>query len=132
MRSARAGSNSSLGPPVRCTIVHSNPCEDPHEATILLIMHDRSSHQRSTSPLKALAHEVRTRRLELGLRQAEVADLAGCSPRFVHTVEQGKPSLRLDKLLDVLRVLGLGLMVVPGQGGIRGPLKASPDHADQT
>lgn len=68
--------------------------------------------------VRALGEAVRQRRLELGLRQSELAELAGCSQRFVHTVEQGKPSLRLDKLLDLLRVLGLGLSVVPGRGQI--------------
>jgi y4mF family transcriptional regulator len=72
-----------------------------------------------------LGASVRARRQELGLRQVEVAELAGCSQRFVHTLEQGKPSLRLDKILDVLEVLGLGLMVVPGRGGIRGAGGAS-------
>lgn len=67
----------------------------------------------------ALAQAVRVRREELGLRQAEVADLAGCSQRFVHTVEHGKASLRLDKVLDVLEVLGLALAVTPGRGEIR-------------
>lgn len=65
-----------------------------------------------------LAEAVRARREELGLRQAEVADLAGCSQRFLHTVEHGKASLRLDKVLDVLAVLGLGLHVGPGRGEI--------------
>lgn len=73
--------------------------------------------------LTPLAKAVRARRSELGLRQAEVAELAGCSQRFVHTVEQGKPSLRLDKLLDVLKVLGLGLAVVPGRGEIGRPVE---------
>ena len=63
-----------------------------------------------------LAEAVRQRRTELGLRQADLAQLAGCSRRFVHTLEQGKSTLRLDKLLDVLEVLGLGLSVVPGRG----------------
>lgn len=66
-----------------------------------------------------LAEAVRRRRDELGLRQTEVADLAGCSYRFVHTVEHGKTSLRLDKVLDVLEVLGLDLAVVPGSGRVR-------------
>jgi len=58
---------------------------------------------------------VRARREELGLTQVELAELAGCSTRFVHTVEAAKPSLRLDKLADVLEVLGLDLVVVgPG------------------
>jgi len=70
------------------------------------------------SRVRALAAAARRRRAELDLRQAEVADLAGCSARFLHTLEHGKPSLRLDKVLDVLEVLGLGLAVVPGRGRI--------------
>lgn len=81
--------------------------------------------------ISALAQAVRVRREELGLRQAELADLAGCSQRFVHTVEHGKASLRLDKVLDVLKVLGLGLAVVPGRGdmmsGAEKGAGASPD-----
>lgn len=73
---------------------------------------------RPESGLSALARAVRARREELGLRQAELADLAGCSQRFVHTVEHGKASLRLDKVLNVLEVLGLGLEVVPGRGEV--------------
>jgi len=68
--------------------------------------------------VRELAAAVRRRRAELGLRQTEVADLAGCSARFLHTLEHGKTSLRLDKVLDVLEVLGLGLDVVPGRGRI--------------
>jgi hypothetical protein len=49
-----------------------------------------------------------------------LADLAGCSERFVHTVEHGKASLRLDKLLDVLEVLGFDLQVTAGGGRIGG------------
>lgn len=73
------------------------------------------------SRVRALAAAVRRRRAELDLRQAEVADLAGCSARFLHTLEHGKPSLRLDKVLDVLEVLGLGMAVVPGRGRIASP-----------
>ena len=71
--------------------------------------------------LAVLAEVVRGRREELGLRQSELADLAGCSPRFVHTMEHGKASLRLDKVLDVLEVLGLDLLVAPDQGLRHGP-----------
>ncbi|GEM_PF-1404403 len=66
-----------------------------------------------------LSEVVRRRREDLGLKQAEVADLAGCSTRFVHTLENGKPTLRMDKILDVLEVLGLDLLVGPGRGRIR-------------
>ncbi|MCK6506742.1 type II toxin-antitoxin system Y4mF family antitoxin [Myxococcota bacterium] len=66
----------------------------------------------------ALGHAVRARRLRLGLRQDELAELAGCSARFVHTVEAGKETLRLDKLLDLLAALGLGLVVRLGAAGL--------------
>jgi HTH-type transcriptional regulator / antitoxin HipB len=62
---------------------------------------------------------VRRRRLELGLRQDELAALAGVSPRFVHTLEQSKPTVRLDKMLAVLGQLGLDLVVEPGSGIVR-------------
>jgi HTH-type transcriptional regulator/antitoxin HipB len=54
------------------------------------------------------------------LRQDELAALAGVSPRFVHTVEQSKPTVRLDKVLAVLRQLGLDLVLEPGTGAVRG------------
>lgn len=63
----------------------------------------------------ALAATVSLRREELDLRQAELAELAGCSTRFVHAIETGKPTLQLDKLLSVLRVLGLHLALERGQ-----------------
>ncbi len=66
-----------------------------------------------------LAQMVRQRRAELGLSQTDLSDLAGASRRFVHALEHGKPSVRLDKLLDVLEALGLDLVVTPGRGRIR-------------
>ena len=68
--------------------------------------------------LEPLAAAARTRRRALKLRQGEVADLAGCSERFVYTLEKGKGSLRFDKVLDVLDVLGLGLEVGIGAAGV--------------
>jgi y4mF family transcriptional regulator len=62
---------------------------------------------------------VRKRRLELGLHQDELAALADVSTRFIHTLEQGKPTLRLDKVLAVLRQLGLDLVLEPGTGRVR-------------
>jgi y4mF family transcriptional regulator len=74
-------------------------------------------HDRADSA-KDLSSAVRRRRKEFRLRQADLAALAGCSTRFVEQVEAGKPSLRLDKLLDVLGVLGLELVVRPGSTGV--------------
>lgn len=78
-------------------------------------MIDRAS---TDARLSLLARAVRARRRHLNLRQAELADLAQCSPRFVHMLEQGKPTVRLNKLLGVLEVLGLGMTLRPGNGDI--------------
>jgi y4mF family transcriptional regulator len=68
----------------------------------------------------ALAAAVRARRKELGLRQEELADLAGVSERFVFAVESGKASVRLDKLMDLLGALGLHLQLQRGRAeGVR-------------
>lgn len=54
---------------------------------------------------------VRERRRELGLRQDELAALAGVATRSVHAVEASKPTVRLDVLTAVLGVLGLDLVI---------------------
>jgi HTH-type transcriptional regulator/antitoxin HipB len=69
--------------------------------------------------MSALSTGVRARRRELRLRQADVADLAGVSTRFVEHLEAGKPSLQLDKVLAVLAVLGLEVVLRPGAAGLR-------------
>ncbi len=61
------------------------------------------------APLHTLSARVRDRRKALRLTQDDLADLAGCSPRFVRALESGKATARLDKLLDVLDALGLEL-----------------------
>jgi HTH-type transcriptional regulator / antitoxin HipB len=70
------------------------------------------------SRLADLAMLIRSRREDFGLRQDELADLAGCSTRFISMAEHAKPTLQIDKLLDVLAVLGLELVVRPGHGTI--------------
>lgn len=67
----------------------------------------------------ALGQAIRARRKSLKLTQIDLSRLAGCGPDFVYDVEVGKPSLRLDKLLDVLAVLGLELIVAQGKGVLR-------------
>ncbi|MBB5869588.1 y4mF family transcriptional regulator [Allocatelliglobosispora scoriae] len=75
-------------------------------------LHDRASR------VAALAIAVRARREELGLRQDQLAELAECSARFVHSMENAKETMRLDKMLDVLEVLGFTLELQPGPGGL--------------
>ncbi len=68
--------------------------------------------------VEQLAEQVRALRRAHRLRQDEVADVAGVSLSFVRDLEAGKPGLRLDRLLEVLDVLGLALAIVPA--GSRG------------
>jgi HTH-type transcriptional regulator / antitoxin HipB len=74
----------------------------------------RSDGSDDTAWPQALAIAVRTRRKHLGLTQRELSALAGCGPVFIYDLETGKASLRLDKVLDVLHVLGLQLALEPG------------------
>ena len=63
----------------------------------------------SDSRAVQLAEVAVARRKELHLTQDILADLAGCSPRFIRAFEQGKATARLDKVIDVLDALGLQL-----------------------
>ncbi|MCW2955900.1 MAG: transcriptional regulator [Thermoleophilia bacterium] len=50
---------------------------------------------------------IREERRRQGLRQADLALLAGSGERFVREVEQGKDTVRAGQLLEVLRALGI-------------------------
>jgi y4mF family transcriptional regulator len=69
--------------------------------------------ERGSEPFSAA---IRSRRRQLRLRQDELADLAGVSERFVHSLENGKPSVQLDKVVAVLSALGLHLELHRGGG----------------
>lgn len=45
-------------------------------------------------------------RMAAGLTQVELATRSGVGLRFVRDVEQGKPTLRLDKVNQVLALFG--------------------------
>ena len=62
---------------------------------------------------KEIGQAIRERRRALRLTQAGLAELALCSKPTIIAAEQGKATLRLDKLLAILAVLGLALGVVP-------------------
>ena len=69
--------------------------------------------------MATLARAIRARRKALRLTQIDLSRLAGCGPDFVYDVEAGKATLRLDKLLDLLAVLGLSLVVSQGREVLR-------------
>jgi len=49
---------------------------------------------------------VKSRREQLDLTQQELAERAGVGLRFIRDLEQGKQSLRLDKVNHVLALFG--------------------------
>ncbi|MCB6720639.1 helix-turn-helix domain-containing protein [Bacteroides fragilis] len=50
---------------------------------------------------------------ETGLTQVDLSEKAGVGLRFVRELEQGKESLRLDKVNQVLSLFGSQVGVVP-------------------
>lgn len=63
-------------------------------------------------PDRGVGADVRRRRRDLALTQEALAELAGCSSRFVRALETGKGTVRLDKVTAVLDALGLELRLV--------------------
>ncbi|AUA56294.1 transcriptional regulator, y4mF family [Achromobacter spanius] len=60
-----------------------------------------------------LGELVKAVRRDQGLLQADLAGLSGSGNRFVGDLERGKPTLQLQKVLDMLDLLGLEVQVVP-------------------
>lgn len=56
---------------------------------------------------------IRHRRDELGLTQAEVASRSGVSRQWLIQVEQGKGTAEFDRVIRLLRVIGLRTDVGP-------------------
>ena len=71
-----------------------------------------------SKPVERLGRAVKTRRRDLSLTQQQLGDLAGCGRLFVHQLEKGKTTVRLDKLLDVMTILGLRLTIENGTDAI--------------
>jgi len=49
---------------------------------------------------------IKQKRSEVGLTQPELAEKAGVGLRFVRELEQGKETLKLDKINQVLKLFG--------------------------
>ncbi len=63
--------------------------------------------------IEEIGTTVRQARLAQGLRQDQLAAAAGVGVRLLVELERGKPTVRLDKVLAVLRALGCRLEVEP-------------------
>ena len=58
-----------------------------------------------------LGRAIRNRRRELGYTQAFLASYAGISASFLSELENGKATVQLDKVMEVLSLLGMDLGV---------------------
>lgn len=65
-----------------------------------------------------LADFVKEKRRAVKLTQPELAEKAGVGLRFIRELEQGKPTLRLDKVNQVLSLFGFELGPVPSRPAI--------------
>ncbi len=59
-----------------------------------------------------IASFIKEKRKSLGLTQTDLAEKAGVGLRFVRDMEQGKPTLRLDKVNQVLDLFGSEMGVI--------------------
>ena len=66
---------------------------------------------------------VKERRKLAGLTQAALADRAGVGLRFIRELEQGKQTLRMDKVNHILSMFGHQLGPVPMNQKIALPLR---------
>lgn len=55
---------------------------------------------------------IKEKRKQLNLTQPELAERAGVGLRFVRELEQGKQSVRLDKVNQVLALFGCEIGVI--------------------
>ena len=64
-----------------------------------------------------LGELIRQRRRSLNLKQLDIAGLGNTGNRFIVDLEGGKPTVQLQKALDVLDLLGLEVVVRPRTSG---------------
>ena len=53
-----------------------------------------------------LSQFIKMRRKQAGMKQEDLSFAAGVGLRFVRELEQGKPTLRMDKVNQVLNLFG--------------------------
>lgn len=82
-----------------------------------MVLHKKNSLDSSPS-LSALGGTIRTMRKRYNLTQQELADQSNCGITLINQLEMGKQTLRLDKLLSVLSVLGLQIKIESGKKGL--------------
>jgi y4mF family transcriptional regulator len=62
--------------------------------------------------MENLSEHIKAKRKKYGLTQIELAERSNVGLRFVRDMEQGKQTLRMDKVNDVLALFGEALGAV--------------------
>lgn len=70
-----------------------------------------SSPEKPIRTTRELGTLIRAVRKAQGLTQLDVAGLAGMSNRFVIDLEKGKETLQMQKVLEVMTLLGMELTI---------------------
>lgn len=55
--------------------------------------------------------EIKKRRKELGYTQAYLSEFSGLSISFISDVENGKPTVELEKVLFLSSIIGLDVLI---------------------
>jgi transcriptional regulator with XRE-family HTH domain len=76
---------------------------------------------------RLLAAGLKQRRLALGLRQGDLAGLAGISVHSLSNIESGRANPSLEVLESLLDCLGLAVRLVPREGELPG---SGPDSEE--
>lgn len=74
--------------------------------------------RKKQTPVLLLSQRIKTERKSQGLSQTQLAQLAKVSLNFISQLESGKSTVRIDKTIAVLGVLGLELKIQYGKSGI--------------
>ncbi|MFC0268072.1 helix-turn-helix transcriptional regulator [Kushneria aurantia] len=76
---------------------------------------DVSSHHwpRNIRSTADIGDVIRQMRQQQSLLQMDLAGLAGTGNRFIVDLERGKPTLQMQKVLDVLDLMGLEVTISP-------------------
>ncbi len=83
-----------------------------------LIYNEWCMTEKQAQPMAELGKGIQKQRKALGLSQQQLAKFAGCAKLFILSVENGKETVRMDKLLAVLHVLGLQIKLQSGKDPI--------------
>ncbi len=60
---------------------------------------------------RELGKQIKYRREKLGYTQAYISDYTGLSVSFISEVENGKETAQLNKVLELIQILGMDLEI---------------------